>query len=82
MTSFKPPRPISSISTGKDGNGPVPSAEARELLRVTYLRALRDAYSDMQSGKHSRLSQIVHNISGLNNVKTNFKKAWICTNYR
>lgn len=43
LTSFKPPRPISLISTGKDGNGPIPSAEARELLRVTYLRALRDA---------------------------------------
>ena len=35
LTSFKPARPISSISTGKDGNGAVPSAEARELLRVT-----------------------------------------------
>ena len=74
LTSFKPPRPISSISTGKDGNGPVPSAEARELLRVTYLRALRDAYSDMQSGKHSRLSQIVHNISGLNNGENEFQE--------
>ncbi len=65
LTSFKPARPISSISTGKDGNGAVPSAEARELLRVTYLRALRDAYSDMQSGRHSRLSQIIHNIPSL-----------------
>ena len=72
LTSFKPARPISSIATGKDGNGPVPSAEARELLRVTYLRALRDAYSDMQSGKHSRLSQIVHNISGLHDGENEF----------
>lgn len=66
LTSFKPARPISSVSTGKDGNGPTPSSEARELLRVTYLRALRDAYSDMQSGRHSRLSQIVQNIPDLN----------------
>lgn len=66
LTSFKPPRPISSLSTGKDGNGPAPSSEARELLRITYLRALRDAYSDMQAGRHSRLSQIVQNIPGLN----------------
>lgn len=72
LTSFKPARPISSIATGKDGNGPMPSAEARELLRVTYLRALRDAYSDMQSGKHSRLSQIVHNISGLHDGENEF----------
>lgn len=29
--------------------------KARELLRATYLRALRDAYSEMQAGRHSRL---------------------------
>lgn len=63
LTSFKPPRPVANISTGKDGNGTVPSVEARELLRITYLRALRDAYSEMQSGKHSRLSQIMQHVS-------------------
>lgn len=73
LSTYKPPRPISSLSTGKDGNGPAPSAESRELLRTTYLRALRDAYSDMQSGRHSRLSQIVHNISGLNQGKNEFQ---------
>lgn len=72
--SFKPPRPTSSFSTGKNGDGPTPSAEARELLRITYLRALRDAYSDMQSGRHSRLSQIIQNISSLNNGKTTYEK--------
>ena len=64
-SSFDPPRPISSLSSGKGGNGPIPSPAARELLRITYLKALRDAYSDMQSGKHSRLSQIIHNIPKL-----------------
>lgn len=73
LSSFKPPRPISSLSTGKDGNGPAPSSEARELLRITYLRALRDAYSDMQAGRHSRLSQIVQNIPGLNQGKNEFQ---------
>ena len=63
LSSFKPPRPVTNISTGKDGTGLGPSAEARELLRVTYLRALRDAYSDMQSGKRSRLSQIMQHVS-------------------
>ncbi len=63
LTSFKPPRPIANVSTGRDGTGSAPSAEARELLRTTYLRALRDAYSDMQSGKHSRLSQIIRHVS-------------------
>ena len=63
LTSFKPPRPVANISTGKDGNGTAPSVEAKELLRTTYLRALRDAYSEMQSGKRSRLSQIMQHVS-------------------
>lgn len=63
LATFKPPRPISNISTGKNGTGSAPSAEARELLRITYLRALRDAYNDMQSGKRSRLSQIMRHVS-------------------
>lgn len=62
LSTFKPPRPISTLTTGKDGNGPSPASEAKELLRATYLRALRDAYSEMQSGRHSRLSQIIQNI--------------------
>ena len=62
MQSFKPPRPVSSMTTGKNGDGPVLSPESREILRVTYLRALRDAYSDMQSGRNSRLSQVVQNV--------------------
>ena len=65
LTAFKPPRPVANLSTGVNGNGPTPSAEARELLRITYLRALRDAYSEMQSGKHSRLSQIMQHVSAI-----------------
>ena len=38
LSSFKPPRTVSLLSTGKDGNGAAPAVEARELLRVTYLR--------------------------------------------
>lgn len=63
LTTFKPPRPVSNVSTGKNGTGSAPAAEAKELLRTTYLRALRDAYSDMQSGKRSRLSQIMQHVS-------------------
>ena len=65
MQSFKPPRPVSSMTTGKNGDGPVLSPESREILRVTYLRALRDAYSDMQSGRNSRLSQVVQNVPAI-----------------
>ena len=73
VTTFKPPRPISNLTSGKQGNGPSPSAEARELIRVTYLRALRDAYSDMQSGRHSRLSQIIQHIPTLTDGKDEYQ---------
>lgn len=65
LKTFSPPRPMITWSTGRDGNGPNLAADAKELLRVTYLVALRDAYSDMKAGKRSRLSQIVHNIPSL-----------------
>lgn len=66
LLNFSPPRTSASISSGINGDGQAPSSEARELLRVTYLRPLRDAYSNMQSGRNSRLSQIMMGIPGLN----------------
>ena len=65
LSSFKPPRPVANLSTGVDGNNAAPSVEARELLRTTYLRALRDSYSEMQAGKHSRLAQIMQHVSAV-----------------
>ena len=65
LSSFKPPRPVANLSTGLDGNSQAPSVEARELLRTTYLRALRDSYSEMQAGKRSRLSQIMQHVSAI-----------------
>ncbi len=62
MTSIKPSRVITNFSCGKNGDSAPPASEARELIRATYLRALRDSYSEMQSGKNSRLSQIVDNV--------------------
>ena len=64
--SFIPARIISSFSTGKCADGPALPAVAREYLRVTYLRPLRDAYTDMQSGKKSRLAQIIHRMTDIN----------------
>ncbi len=43
-------------------------------MRVTYLRALRDAYSDMQSGRRSRLSQIIQNIPSLTDGESRYKQ--------
>jgi len=66
LLNFSPPRTSTSISSGIKGDGQAPTSEARELLRVTYLRPLRDAYSNMQSGRNSRLSQIMMGIPDLN----------------
>lgn len=74
LSSFRPPRPVSKYSTGKDGNGPAPAAEARELLRITYLKALRDASNDMQAGKNSRLSQIVQNLPDVSKGVDKYQK--------
>lgn len=67
LLNITPPRTSTSVTTGLTGDGPQLAADARELLRVTYLKALRDAYSDMQSGRNSRLSQIIQSIPNLNN---------------
>ncbi|MFD4941310.1 ATP-dependent endonuclease [Streptomyces sp. NPDC058409] len=45
--------------TGPDGKGPALDGAARELLRATYLRPLRDAEAELRSGRGSRLSQIL-----------------------
>ena len=69
MNNFTPARTDISVTSGLDGNGPAIAGEARELLRVTYLRAMRDAYSNMQSGRNSRLSQILHSVDILKKGK-------------
>lgn len=66
LLNVVPPRTSTSVTTGLMGNGPQLAADAKELLRVTYLRALRDSYSEMQSGRNSRLSQIMQSIPNLN----------------
>lgn len=66
MTNIKPHRTLVSINCGKNADVSAPSAEARELLRVTYLKPLRDAQAQMKSGRGSRLAQILSNIPDLN----------------
>lgn len=74
LPNLTPRRFLATLHTGESGDGKSPSPEARELFRVTYLRALRDAYSDMQSGRHSRLSQILQNVSDLNIGTTEYSE--------
>ncbi|RYZ90613.1 MAG: ATP-dependent endonuclease [Proteobacteria bacterium] len=47
------------IKAGADAEGYALTAEAREKLRITYLRPLRDAANELSSRKNSRLSQIL-----------------------
>ncbi len=47
------------VKSGEAGDGPVLDTEARQLLRATYLRPLRDAERAMSAGRGSRLSQIL-----------------------
>jgi putative ATP-dependent endonuclease of OLD family len=77
----------SDIKAGADPEGYLLTAEAKEYLKTTYLRPLRDAENELISKRNSRLSQIllgdptfknkeqnhelVHMFEGLN---TNLKK--------
>lgn len=49
----------SDVKAGMDGTGFLLNAEAREYLKCTYLKALRDADSELMDKKNSRLSQIL-----------------------
>jgi len=49
----------SDVKAGMDGTGHLLNAEAREFLKCTYLKALRDADSELMAKKNSRLSQIL-----------------------
>ena len=74
LMSFNPPRTKIDITTGVNGDGPMLPSEARELLRVTYLRPLRDSYSNMQAGRNSRLSQIIQGIQDVNNGESTYSE--------
>lgn len=47
------------IKAGMDGVGHLLNAEAREYLKCTYLKALRDADNELTAKKNSRLSEIL-----------------------
>jgi len=49
----------SDVKAGADGEGHSLTAEARDYLRTTYLRPLRDARNELVPRKNSRLSQIL-----------------------
>ncbi|MBI3852854.1 MAG: AAA family ATPase [Verrucomicrobia bacterium] len=47
------------VHSGKNGDGPSIAPEAREFLRATYLRPLRDAEESLLAGRGSRLAQVL-----------------------
>lgn len=49
----------SEVKAGMDETGYPLNAEAREYLKTTYLKALRDANNELVAKKNSRLSQIL-----------------------
>ncbi|WP_372756239.1 ATP-dependent endonuclease [Labilibaculum sp.] len=57
------------VSAGVDLDGNYMEGEARDLLRVIYLKPLRDALTDMTHGRKSRLAQILKNLKAF---KTEF----------
>ena len=48
------------VKAGSDEEGYILSADARDKLKTTYLRPLRDAINELSSRRNSRLSQILY----------------------
>ncbi|ESU28747.1 hypothetical protein FLJC2902T_13410 [Flavobacterium limnosediminis JC2902] len=69
------------VRAGMDGYGYLLTAEAKEYLKCTYLKALRDADNELTAKKNSRLSQILkqHDLfkKKSKDVKLEFEKIFI-----
>lgn len=50
-----------TIRSGPNGEGRPAEGEVRSFLRLTYLKPLRDAETEMKAGRGSRLSQLLRN---------------------
>ncbi|EPN4990527.1 AAA family ATPase [Vibrio vulnificus] len=59
--SRKNGRVFYDVKAGSDDEGAAINGEARDLLRATYLKPLRDAENELTPKKGSRLSQILYN---------------------
>ena len=60
------------VRSGANGDGPTLDPEARNLLRATYLRPLRDAERAMSAGRGSRLSQILQHTKEIRELGQDF----------
>lgn len=59
----------SDIRAGMDGTGHILNAEAREYLKCTYLKPLRDAENELLAKKNSRLAKILSDHKLFKNAK-------------
>jgi len=57
-------RVFSDVKAGQDDEGAQLPSAARDLLRVTYLKPLRDSDAELTPGRYSRLAQVLssHNL--------------------
>ncbi|TYC64492.1 AAA family ATPase [Rhodobacterales bacterium] len=55
------------IKSGQDANGLSVESEIRDFLATTYLKPLRDAESELSSGRASRLAQILNSSQEIKN---------------
>lgn len=60
---------VPDIKAGPDSEGILMDGPARDLLRVIYLKPLRDADAELSPGNRSRLAQILRNDSTFRVVK-------------
>lgn len=68
--------PMVRVHAGKNGSGPELGSSARELLRATYLKPLRDALAELRPKKGSRLSQVLRSHKDMKGqAENNFDKS-------
>lgn len=68
--------PIVTLNAGRGGTGLELGSAARELLRATYLKPLRDAVAELRPKKSSRLSQVLRAHKGMKGqAANNFDKS-------
>lgn len=71
---YKDNRVIVNFRAGADSEGSHIDGEARDLLRVTYLKPLRDAEAELTPGYKSRLAQILKNYPIFNPDNPEYQK--------
>jgi len=64
----------SEFRSGDNADGPMIEREIREYLSATYLRPLRDAETELNAGRNSRLAQIISSSKEFERDGKNFKK--------